>query len=639
MTILETMSGDALRSHHLQDLLQDQAAVRRLLDMSNRRVKEYEDAKNFFRHVPNRPLRILLDFDVIWSYTGIDRSKRNSGINLRWFFVDPLGLPYAIPRGAFEELLERLAGLLKSARLPDIEGLSATEVIAKVLGVDLVNLSSEGPDLDREIDDRFTNHTRGIHRLISIFRNPRCEQAIICNYDQELLTDALTAIRHQRRDGKRRSNRDERDATNLAVVLRSNRNEEDFVYSLLLSSTKAVIRASRDLIALMKHGHWVAVTPQQLRLPVQFGVEPRRRKASMSDANTLARQFRKLAETFGDRLDEADGVNRRHRGALSQMEQSIQNIAETNERLKAQERRLERVEMERAAFVSFDTAGLISPQRRRISSGFDFKYANYLKLLDAFVSTLEGFEVPSYSREEIHVPESLGYREYQIGLAEHPHPPLDVITIRIYKDKSGNFFWTGQWPISEDSRQLIGCLCELDVSGLLRIWEVAEGEVSSPEFPLDGASPLWHQGVVISWTDAACGLPFSWLHTKGRWAALSPGRLSALLSEVLVDYRGKETTGSTTSPSFEAISELDTSCLEEIRINTPNFDLVFDLVPPGDMPRCRLTVLSHQPIGNVVACLYDWLGQRFVLRAPLTQVINHTLLPHMQAGEDAEDMT
>jgi hypothetical protein len=645
-TIMKATSGEALRTRGaVQEWLTDPAEMRRLLDVLRRYAEEYEDAVDFYRHVPVEPLRVLLDFDVIWSYTELDRAGRDPLDDLRWFFLGS-SLPYAVPRGAFEELLKRLAGLVQSSWRPIDDGEPPADAIAELLGID--RAAFEEPEFEQVLDDRLSRHARGIHRLTKIFANQRCEKAVCSHYNEEMRRIAHEAIVQQRREKARpRTDRDERDAINLAVTLTSNANRQAGIgpYWILVSSTKAVIRASRALLP-RNDEYWLAVTPQLLRLPDQLGAEPSRRRSGRSDAATLAGKLRELSQIFGKQLDEAEDRPRGRSGVAVQVEKTLRSVATTLNRLKDGAGRLERIELERASLLALDVSQTRGPLRRKDLSAYGVKYFNYLKLLDALVSTLAEFEVPVYTWREVAVKLPIGFSEYQIQLTRDPRSPLDIITLRVYGSGSGNCFWTGQWPISEDAGQLVTCLKELDEKGLLSVRPSGSIEPEpAMESPVDGSSPLWHEGVIISgarWSDGrptewSCGVPFSWLDRRHRWEALVPERLRDALQGQ--DRPGAAAPAGNTDRDAGLQGEPDETeslALNEIRINTPHCDIVFDLLSPDEFGRRRLTVLSHRRLASLVACLYDWLGPRFILRGPLRDSVDEILRKHLGEDEAAE---
>jgi hypothetical protein len=65
--------------------------------------------------------------------------------------------------------------------------------------------------------------------------------------------------------------------------------------------------------------------------------------------------------------------------------------------------------------------------------------------------------------------------------------------------------------------------------------------------------------------------------------------------------------------------------IQELRINTDFFDLVFDILPSQIINGRRLAVLSHYNLATTVAALFDRLGTRLVLRNSLATTLNKTL--------------
>lgn len=171
----------------------------------------------------------LIDFDVLKQYLTL-RTIESSDT----YFVDALfsrsSQPYALPIGAFYELLEWLAGLANvPATIAKLNrGLSASQAlntIAKVL-TGRKTRPADKFDALQQVRGRLSEARIALQRLSRILEDDRF-QGVVSQYDQADLEVVRKSVARCPRvadpSGSTRSRKDERDSLNIAIAVKSMR--------------------------------------------------------------------------------------------------------------------------------------------------------------------------------------------------------------------------------------------------------------------------------------------------------------------------------------------------------------------------------------------------------------------------------
>jgi hypothetical protein len=169
----------------------------------------------------------LVDFDVIRRYLEKGTLAQTEMFSVNFIFQDSK-IDFAIPIGAFEELLEYLISLTqKGTKLKllddDYDREGSIKLIAEVLcgkGVD----ESTIDELMSRITDSLDNEIFGLTRLLEILNNPRFK-GVRAIYDEKCYREWLPVVKATKRGERNpalpRTEIDQRDAMNLAIVSQS----------------------------------------------------------------------------------------------------------------------------------------------------------------------------------------------------------------------------------------------------------------------------------------------------------------------------------------------------------------------------------------------------------------------------------
>jgi hypothetical protein len=614
-------------------ILEDDQSLKLLLAATTRRTRSLSESLQFFHRINRRSrLRLLLDADVVRKYMSIEDANEFEGIYIRYFF-EHSSLPYALPIGAFQEILRHLGavftagagGVLSMNAILDIANKSGPlEALSALLNIDedVMRDPVSFHHLSVNIEKRMLN----LARLVFILTNPRFEKKLYAEYDHHLVTQLGSVLeeqaRYMYRDGRLlpapdRDLRDKADAINMAICYgrsqslkaSSGRDVTD-EQLVLLTTTRAVLNSADAYDSKILF----VTSPRQIAIPDHLGINSNW-SGGYNRARALRNKLRDLEDIILDQLDPSDVAanqvfrahgNRAIDQILHDFRISISTLSEHG---------LHSIETSQKAILAVEHA-----HRRQVQRDSDHNRAglaaealSYVKILDRVVSELKQIEGVFYETTENPVDSGLHYQEHITRIAAD-HTVGDTITTRLYYTATRKpYLCTCQWDIDCDD---IRFLRALDASlPLVQVFTVGESIASHPplEFPVIESSESWRRGAVITTSIGSFGITRDHILSKGSWSeALSLSALQGFLRNITPNTAGNK-----------FVPEI-----QEIRINTDVLDIVFDVVPSEYSKALRITILSRTNENAIIAELYDVVGSRLVLVDPLRLALD-SLLSHL----------
>jgi len=594
----------------------------------------------------------LVDFDVIRNYL-----EMKSLANVDTFTVDFLFLDsktsFAIPIGAFEELLRYLSGLSKKSfrlniALTDCNREEAIRLIGDALDIkDSKELKVE--ELSEEIAYSLGKSILVLTRLLGLLTNPRFE-GVKSQYDETCYEAWLNAVEKSRRtaDPKPRSDVDRRDAMNLAVAsrnlfprkaLKSGAWKDEHVCYLLVSQTRAVLQLIPDtegeeienvtnyfdVDIIVLRGIYPAVHPQDAMVVELLGGADNPTVA-LTRIQSRALDFRQLADHLQNQYvfamtappEELKELYVEAFGSfiLQERKQIQEEIKKISEGLLTVENELRLVEETRATIESEDQAQLrqvgVDPHSE---DELRVKSLHFSRLLGEIIEALEVTPGAEYGLQVSNPQADVPFARFEIGPVPHASGGIET------------FLWGELYPWRETNlraetyeyfalRWSIVCLEEDMIHSFVNAWEIVDEatDVAQP-VPLvriDNGHEYWKQGLIVQTSAGDYGMLLEIAACGGSWEWLSLRKLGPLVKEAAGQNKAPD--GRNTVPNI--------MCL---RVNTACADVIYDVRVAPDMRRRHLTVLSHYNISGQIADLYKKTGLLFCNQPKLAEVLDKCL--------------
>jgi hypothetical protein len=627
-------SGQALLDIRPEQFLTDNDSLRLLLSATDDRALALKESVAFLYKLGGTPkICFLLDTDFIRKYMAIESAKDHDGILLRYCFEHST-LPYAIPQGSYMEILQYLAHLLRRVRSGG-ENLTSAITQARQTGpLDGIALLLEVPGQNlrdpacvEELADQAGGQMVRLARLIYILTSARLSPVVHDSCDGATKASLLQTLQNQDRfiwrDGRYelardRDVNDERDATNLAVAFQGAKSpglNGDTLggegHLILLTTTRAVLEAANEY-----NGHTLfAASPRQLVIPDCLNFSGNWAGA-LNRCRALLDKLRDIEGLLLDSIslpgapeyrDFVETGQREIQAVLRSFQESIQFlVAEGFYRLEATRNPLLAIQRLHARQLQEQHPGRVETPQPMV--------LNYRKVLDRVAVEVDKLHGMTYSAKQVELSRPRSYSEYEIQAAfDGAHDSSGAITLRRFpgQDSAPEYF-SCHWQVECDDQQFLRALDELLPIGPCFPGSQSPGAGSGDTrvvYPIGASSELWRRGVVVSSSVAAYGIEPQHVRSSGSWLCLSLATLNALHSLLPTDV----------APKAYAVE------IQELRINTDFFDLVFDILPSQIINGRRLAVLSHYNLATTVAALFDRLGTRLVLRNSLATTLNKTL--------------
>jgi hypothetical protein len=637
----------------LEGLLNSKEQLRMLVFVIRDYARRFEIAQALcMRLVGHEGLCYLIDFDVIRNYLEIPSLEKMDGFVIDFLFMDSKAV-FAIPAGAFEELLGYLASFARTKKsLASFNNTCGQEeairAIADTLSAEDVSQLSRG-ELVNEIESGLERGIVVMNRLLDLLTNPRFK-GVMGEYDNGCYKAWLHAIEKSRRYGaKPRSKRDKRDAMNLAIASkeldlgdisqRATTGEQRTCY-LLISQTRAVLSLieydeehgglklirdyfTADIIILRQN--YPAIHPRDaMVLELLGGIK--------SPTNALIR-IQKRAVDFAQL---ANHLQNQYIWAVQSPPQEL--YVQAFESLIMEERRGIREELRRISHdmlimrpelrslhKALGTATSEEAAReRQLGNGTEEQPNLSIQARYDTFSNLFGHVVAA-------IDETIGL-EYSVKLSR-PDAPFSFSQLSIHsvvgdRCELESMIW-GELYLCESPKGLteqhqyfsirwpIMCLEDKLIVALQNCLQVTHelnwtGE-SVPLEPVDEEHKYWTEGVVVSTPVGSYGMSLESAVGKGDWAMLDLSRLGSQVEHAVGEIRAPQKRRLLPS-------------ITQLRVNTRFGDIIYDVRVPEGMRERYLTVLSHCNIATQITDLYERTGMYFCNPCKLSEVLNNVLV-------------
>lgn len=595
----------------------------------------------------------LVDFDVIRNYLEMKSLSNVDTFTVDFLFLDSK-TSFAIPIGAFEELLRYLAGLSKkSFRLNRVIADCDREEAVRLIGdaLDIRNSKElKVEELSEEIGYSLGKSVLVLTRLLGLLTNPRFE-GVKSQHDETCYEAWLNAVEKSRRreDPKPRSDVDRRDAMNLAVAsrnlfprkaLKPGAWKDEHVCYLLVSQTRAVLQLIIDaegkeeiesvtqyfdVDMIVLRGIYPAVHPQDAMVVELLGGADNPTVA-LSRIQSRALDFRQLADHLQNQYvlaltgppEELKELYVEAFGSfiLQERKQIQEEIKKISEGLLAVEDELRLVEETRATVESEDQA-----QRRQVGAPpqvedeLRAKSLHFSRLLGEIVEVLEVIPGAEYSIQVSDPQADVPFARFEIGAVPCASRGIEP------------FLWGELYPWRETNlraetyeyfafRWSIVCLEEDLINSFVSAWEIADEATdvaqAVPLVRVDNGHEYWKQGLIVHTSVGDYGMPLEVAACGGSWEWLKLRKLGPLVKEAAGQIKAPD--GSTSVPN-----------IMRLRVNTACADVIYDVRVVPDMRRRQLTVLSHYNISKQIADLYKKTGLLFCNQPKLAEVLDECL--------------
>jgi hypothetical protein len=593
----------------------------------------------------------LIDFDVLRAYLQVDSVQ-----DFDAFFLDSLFTEstkkFAFPAGTLSELLDYIKKLTRTTRgmasLDSSAPHSFVRQLAAFLGVE----SASDGDLDElgeEIELRLVSTSMQLSKLYQILTNPRFV-GVVSNYDEEDMRILEQILDRMPRSKGDRSDRDHRDAINLAIAARSVRGQPRGQKKngyILLTNTKIVQRLPRMILEHVDHneeraamlsslgsilsfdeGGQVLSTPRGPDLSFQFpalhpslvvnaelqGVFADDSTLFMEKVQKLQNESHNVTNFFKTRATNLirhgrwDGGAARPELAPELDEAVIQSLVYiATEMTSVRGKGLLPVEQRRVTAVSVSYA-------RQQQTGAPLKKYDELtqkstELLKLFGRLIAAIEGASGFRYVVEPDQPSGARPFELfRILQEPTPDGQAPLAVGEKYPAGGpggprqSFYAVRWPVAARPDKFLQVMKRLVVP-LLKGPRAASQPVHG-ELPLARVgedSPLRREGVIVFANDRAYGLPLEAFPHPNSWNRLRPTRLTPELKAHLEqECRAR---GGLEAPPTR---------IQQYRVNTMFGAFVFDIELAEDESRRYLTVISHYNLARQLALLYAETGLLYV---------------------------
>lgn len=600
----------------------------------------------------------LVDFDVMRNYLEMKSLDNVDTFSVDFLFLDSK-TSFAIPIGAFEELLKYLAAFSKrEVQLRKATSDCGREDAARAIG-EALNIKGvrelKSDELREEIIDNLGRSILILSRLLGLLTNPRFE-GVKSEYDESCYDAWLNAVQlsGRRMDPKPRSDVDRRDAMNLAVASRNlfPRNalmatkwKNEGVCYLLVSQTRAVLQLVQDaegteeiegitcyfdVDMIVLRNVYPAVHPRDAMVVELLGGADNPTVA-LTRIQSRALDFRQLADHLQNQYvlavtapPEKLYVDAFGSFILQERRQIQEEIAKISKDLLAVENELCLVEETRAIAESEEQAkhrqeGAVAQAEDELRA----KSLHFSRLLGEISEAIEATPGIDY------------FLEVNKPQAEVPFARFAIRPVSGGARAIEPFLWGEFYPWQESSgeprayeyfavRWPIVCLEEDLISSLGNAWEVVitPGDMSRAVslIPIDDRHRYWRRGVIVRTSAGDYGMSIEEAACGGSWEWLKLRKLGPLV---------KKAAGMVGNPD----GCMSVPSVVELRVNTMYADVIYDVRVPLDMRRRYLTVLSHYNISKQIAELYKNTGLLFCNAPNLCEVLDKCLRDFRQCTE------
>lgn len=601
----------------------------------------------------------LIDFDVLRAYLQVDSVQDFDAFFLNSLFTESTK-KYAFPAGTLSELFDYIKKLTRTtkgiASLDSSAPHSFVRQLAAFLGVETAS-DGDLDELGEEIKLRLASTSMQLSKLYEILTNPRFV-GVVSDHDHGDLRILKQILDRMPRPKGERSDRDHRDALNLAVAIKSGRRQPRGLKKgyILLTNTKIVQKLPRMILEHIDNSQERAEVLRSLAIILGFNEE--RQAFSTPRGPDLSFQFPALhpsmvvnAEMQGVFADDSDlflekvqKLQNESHNVTNFFRTRATNLIRHGHRDSVGRVRPELVpELDEAVLqslvyiatemMSVRGKGLMPIEQRRVTavsvaysrqqqtgaplSNYDEltqKSTELLKLFGQLIATIEGAAGFRYVVES---DQSEGTRPFEtFRILQEPAPdgqaPLAV----------GEKYWAGgphgprqsfyavRWPVAARSEKFLQVMKRLIVP-MLKNARPVQGELPLARVGED--SPLRREGVIVFANDRAFGLPLEAFPQPNSWDRLRANRL-ALELKMHLEQESRARGRLEASPTR----------IQQYRVNTMFGAFIFDIEPAEDESCRYFTVISHYNLARQLALLYAETGLLYVFSAKLASSVAPT---------------
>jgi hypothetical protein len=598
----------------------------------------------------------LIDFDVLRAYLQVDSVQ-----DFDAFFLDSLFTEstknYAFPAGTLSELFDYIKKLTRTTKGMASLDFSAPQSFVRQLAAFLgVESASDGDlgELGEEIILRLASTSMQLSKLYEILTNPRFG-GVVSDHDEGDLRILEQILDRMPRPKGERSDRDHRDAINLAIAIKSGRRQPRGLKKgyILLTNTKIVQKLPRMILEHIDNNQERAEMLKSLATILGFNEE--RQAFSTPRGSDLSFQFPALhpsmvvnAEMQGVFADDSDlfldkvqKLQNESHNVTNFFRTRATNLIRHGRRDGGGRVRPELVpELDEAVIqslvyiatemMSVRGKGLLPVEQRRVTavsvaytrqqqtgaplSNYDELTQKSTELLKLFGQLIAAIEGAAGFRYVVESDQPVGPRPFEpFRILQEPAPdgqaPLAVGEKYTAGGPHGprQSFYAIRWPIAARPEKFLQVMKRLVVP-LLKDPRPASrpmlGEIPLARVGED--SPLRREGVIVFANDRAFGLPLEAFPYPNSWDRLRPNRLASELKVHLEqECRAR---GGLEAPSTH---------IQQYRVNTMFGAFIFDIELAEDEPRRYFTVISHYNLTRQLALLYAETGLFYVFSEKL----------------------
>ena len=642
---VQIMMQNLAEEADLKFLLQDASTAAWVLFLTRDYLELFEDAARVARRLSEaHNVCYLFDFDVLRNHLTV-RSPEHPDTFLVDFLFYRSTVKFALPAGAFSELLEYLARFERGGRRlkPSCELMKsnadhqqAIAEIAQVLCVDDADLDSPA-DVAAAICGHLEDRMIELTRLLSLLTSPRFLGVVseVTHEEYEAWFDLISSVDRPRRRGLPRDLVDQRDAINIAIAFSSwfpvaGAGRPDLATSepyVLVSQTHAVLYLLRqfgetgkcvtladlyDREAYTLREEYPVLHPRiAAAVELLGGVDDP--KGAVRRARLFRDNFRKVSDFFEDRLDRSKGgevpeLYERALGEFIDEEQEVVQdlLGQMARQMSAKDDDLRRIEEARSTAASVESAHRRETRERiRYTDLLLQRSTGFLHMLDEVTAALEVTPGADYQARAT-APDHRPFKIVEIlrsSASKGAEQLAPVISGEIYETKHGghkeNAYYALRWPIFCGEDNFIDALkvsLNLQKGHLPKTQNAARS--TSQLQPIETHHRFWTEGVIVGTSIGDFGLSLAEACGGGEWTPLRLPHLGALLKRLRklpILPGGKK-----------LIPEI-----QQLRLNTRFGDFVYDVTPADGENVRLLTILSHYDLSIQVVSLYKHTAPEF----------------------------
>ena len=624
----------------------------------------FDEAMGQIRNLaPYEQVMYLIDFDLLQTYLeGHSNDRRGTFLISSWFHFSTR--PYALPVGAFEELMGylRRMGAVKT-RTVDLNqcGLgreAAVRTLAESLGVTGAEKMATD-EATSEIAAILEDSTVRLGRLVDFLTDERFV-GIARDYSDELAEEFTRWISDRpRRTLEGRRMKDERDGRNVAIALESLRRvslakEEgaadvppaQFLVSrttLLLDISKTIrqhilehepagVRFCERMASIFRKMKGGLCERNLLELPI---IHPRHatvaeligfydsHRDAFASLKDRRRELWEITEYCEDMLDMNRSLGGRAReGLVAVIRENREKVAKILQRFSRQflgeeNSGLSRLEDTRSTMIGVGLSTNLLGNEENAATAQEAlsiastRFVSEISRVDAQVAELGIIDYATETAKSNTVPE---YTHYSIVDQTDRRRKVTLMSGEVYQTvipgtRDLGTYYVVRWVTYASPADFVRSLEDVVFPGF-------SGPVliGSELQPLAICPECWSEGLVVHTAEQSLGVP---LEVSGVNVPFKTEKVLTAVSRLVEGLRVPKQVYGT------SVNVLPT--VMQYRVNTKIGDFLFDVEPAEGEVRKYCSVISHLDLRDVIPRLYGWLGTRYAVNEELEAALREAL--------------